>query len=266
MRNRIDAKDKCDVLVGGHVFTIDRDLFLRRSAVLRKAGEEANNQPPDPSTLAVIKSEDAQNCDARTFSMYKRFVEAGDIDIIDKEDTLPFLIQIHALAWQLEDYTAANTSIDKIIDAILEEHTSPNLDHILQEYESASLAFGCPLKRLMVDFQIHDPRSMSFLYFDDDNPENLIDFFQDVILEYRGLTLRKGNRGRFGKANDIFGNKPGDRDVCHHYHKHDKDHKDTECCEVSSEEEGEESEEDSEEVEQESEESGQEGRRRRATI
>lgn len=218
------------MLVGGHVFSIDPDLFLRRSAVIRKAAEEFNTQDTSTSTPVPIKFEDAQVCDARAFSMYKRCVEEGDVDNVDPEDLLPFLIQIHTIAWQLQDCTAANSSLDMIIDAILDEETAPNLEHIKQVYEPVNLmAHDSRLKRVMVDFQIHDPRSMSSLDYDDDDHEILVDFLQDVVLEYRLLTLTKGERGKFGEANDVFADKPGSRDICDHYHEHDNGHKDTEC-------------------------------------
>jgi len=162
------------MLVGGHFVAIDRDLFSRRSVVLRKAIEEANNPPPTPGTQAPVEFEDAENCSARTFSMYERLFEEGDVVIVHPEDVLPSLIQIHELAWQLKDYTAANTSIDLIIKAILREDTAPDLDHIQQVYESDNLVGDCPLKKLMVDFHIHDPRSMSFFDKNDDHDETLL--------------------------------------------------------------------------------------------
>lgn len=81
----------------------------------------------------------------------------------------------------------------------------------------------------MVDFLIHNPRSMSFLELANDDDGTVLDFPQNVIMEYQILTQTQAERGKFEEANDIFGNKPGDKDICHHYHKHDKDHRDPEC-------------------------------------
>ena len=39
----------------------------------------------------------------------------------------------------------------------------------------------------------------------------------------------EGERGTAGEAIDILINRPDNRDICLHYHKHDDDHKDTEC-------------------------------------
>lgn len=263
IRNRLGPlgiKAACDVLVDGQVFSIDRDLFLRRSAFLRRAVEESNNQDTNTSTPVPIEFEDIQVCDARTFSMYKRFVEEGDVDVVDPEDLLTFLIQIHTFAWHLQDYTAANSSIDMIIDAIPDEETAPSLEHIKQVYEPVSLlAYGCPLKRVMVDFQIHDPRSMPCLDYEDDEPETFFNFLLDVVVGYQVLTGTKGDRGEFGEANDIFGNKPENRDICDQYHKHDEDHKRTECPGARLGRESELSRRESEVSGQEMEESGQEG-------
>lgn len=261
IRIRLGTKAACDVLVDGHVFSIDRDLFLRRSAFLRSAVEESNNQDNNTSTPVLIEFDDIRVCDARTFSMYKRFVEEGDVDVVDPEDLLSFLIQIHTFAWHLEDYTAANSSIDMIIDAIQNEETAPNLEHIKQVYEPVSLlAYGCPLRRVMVDFYIHDPRSMSCPDHDDNEPEIFINFLLDIIVGYQLLTDTEGDRGKFGEANDIFRNKPGNRDICDQYHEHDDEgHKRTDCPGARSSHESELSGRESEESGQEMEDSGQEG-------
>lgn len=255
IRDRLGTKAACDVLVDGNVFSIDRDLFLRRSAFLRGAVEESNSQDTNTSTPILIEFDDIQVCDARTFSMYKRFVGEGDVDVVDPEDLLTFLIQIHTFAWHLQDYTAANSSIDMIIDAIQNEETAPKLEHIKQVYEPVSLlAYGCPLKRVMVDFQIHDTRSMSCPDYDDDEHEISINFLLDVVVGYQVLTETEGDRGKFGEANDIFRNKPGNREICDQYHKHDdENHKRTECPGARLSQE-------SELSRRESEESGQEGK------
>ena len=101
--NRTGNKNTLDVLVGGHVFTTDLDSFARRSTVLMKAIKEANAQQPDPRTLVVVKSKDAYLYDVRNFSMYEKSVEAGDVDMLDTQHTIPFPIDNHALAWQLKD-------------------------------------------------------------------------------------------------------------------------------------------------------------------
>lgn len=258
-RDRTGTKETCEVLVGGQVFTIDRGLFIPRSAMLRKAIEEANTQQPSSNTPALIECEDGEVCDPKTFSMYQKFVESGAIDTVDQEDRLSFLIQIHIFAWKFRDYTAANASIDLIIKVISIRENAPDLEHIRQVYEFPALTHGSPLKRVMVDFLIHDPRRMSWLAPVDEDDGTALSYLQDVVLEYQVLTAREGRRGRAGKANDIFGNRPRDRDICHDYHKHDEDHKGTGCREVKLRQGSEELGEDSKEAEQDGEGSGQEG-------
>ena len=258
MRNRAGTKETCEVLVGGQVFTIDGDLFIRRSAVLRKAFE-ANAQTPNSSTPPLVESEDGEECDPKIFSMYQKFVESGAIDTVDQEDRLSFLIQIHIFAWKFRDYTAANAFIDLIIKVISIRENAPDLEHIRQVYEFPALTHGSPLKRVMVDFLIHDPRRMSWLAPVDEDDGTALSYLQDVVLEYQVLAQAEGSRGRAGKANDIFGNRPRDRDICHDYHKHDKDHKDTECREASLRQGSEELSEDRKEAEQESGELGHGG-------
>jgi hypothetical protein len=198
--------------------------------------------------------------------MYLKFVEDGVVEFSDSEseDLILLLIQIYELAWQLKDFTEANFAIDMIIDEILDDEETPNLQQIRQAYESLSLPSDCHLKRLMVDFQIHDPRDMSLLQYtfqDEHNDKTVLEFLQDVAVGYRVIARAKGERGKVGEANDVFGKKPGDRDICYYYHKHDPDHQNLECHGVGSKgvcEDSEEVREDGEEVEEESEESGQE--------
>lgn len=103
----------------------------------------------------------------------------------------------------------------------------------------------------MVDFLIHDPRRMSFLCPVDEDDGSALGYLEDVVLEYQDLTRTKGSRGRVGKANGVFRNRPGDRDICHHYHKHDEDHKDTECRDARLGQGSEKSEQDNDELGQE---------------
>lgn len=121
------------------------------------------------------------------------------------------------------------------------------------------MTHGSPLKRVMVDFLIRDPRRMSFLCPVDEDDGSALGYLHDVALEYQDLTRTKGSRGRAGKANNIFRNRPGDRDICHHYHKHDEDHKDTECREARLSQGSEELGEDGKEAEQDSKELGHGG-------
>jgi hypothetical protein len=185
------------------------------------------------------------------------------------------LIPLYALAWQFEDYTAANFFMDMIIPEMIGDEHEPDPHHIAYMYQSVKPAADgdCPLRRLLVDFQIHQPRSMHELPFTSCNSErhaHLIEFLQDVIEEYRSLTLttedtgphrprRQSNTATFSKL------RPEIRGICY-YHKHDDDHLECQTRETSLSEEDEEAEdedeeagEDSEEVEQESEETGQEG-------
>jgi hypothetical protein len=92
-----------------------------------------------------------------------------------------------------------------------------------------------PAPRLMVGFQIHEPRDRVTTYLNgctDDDHEILVDFLADVCVEYRILTRTKQERGSAGEADDIFGNRPSTRETCH-YHVHDQDHRDVTCRGVS---------------------------------
>jgi hypothetical protein len=128
------------VLVGGQVFTIDRDLYIRRSAVLRKAIKKANKkankkaktQQSSSSTPAPISFKDSGDWDPGAFSMYEKFVEAGIVDPDEPEDLITNLIRIYELAWQLEDFTASNSCIDKIIPAIQNDAKAPSAEHVAQ--------------------------------------------------------------------------------------------------------------------------------------
>lgn len=271
--NRTEAKETCRAVVGGQrvggqivdgqVFTIDRDLYIRRSTVFKKALEDASTQQSSSSTPAPISFEGSRDCNPEAFGLYKTFVEDGFVDCNDSDDVVLFLIRIYELALQLKDFTEANSAIDMIIDNIKGDEDAPNLQHIRQVYESPSLPGDCHLKQLLVDFQIHDPRDMLFLeymYEDGHNDRSVLEFLQDVAVEYQAIAGGKGDRGKVGEANDIFGNKPGDRDICYHYHKHDLDHKNLKCPGVGSKEADEDSAEArdvSEEVDEESEDSGE---------
>lgn len=239
-RNRTDTNETCDVLVGGQVFTIDRDLYIRRSAVLRKAIKKANKkaktQQSSSSTPAPISFKDSKDWDPGAFSMYKRFVEAGIVDPDEPKDLITSLIRIYELAWQLEDFTASNSCIDRIIPAIQNDAKAPSVEHVAQVFGPLSL-YHSQLRDLLVDFQIHDPRSMEVMNYiagEGDDDEAVFVFLKNVTWEYEAIAERKGERGKAGEANDAFRNKPGDRDICHYYHQHNSDHQNLECYGVGS--------------------------------
>lgn len=71
---------------------------------------------------------------------------------------------------------------------------------------------------------------------DDEHDDGISVFLKNVAWEYKAIAERKGERGKAGEANDVFRNKPGDRDICHDYHKHDSDHQNLECHGVGSKE------------------------------
>jgi len=291
LRKRTDPKDSDVVNIGGERFSIDRKLFSSRSAVWRRAFEHADaHQLGSDSTLssADFDFNGAQNCEPSTFSLYKQYVESGkfdEFDTIDKEfpgALLSDLIHLHALAWQFEDYTAANFFMDMIIPEMAGDEHEPDPHHIAWVYLSVKPAVDgdCPLRRLLVDFQIHQPRLIHELPFtscDSERHAYLIEFLQDVIEEYRSLTLTTEDTGPSrprGQSNTVMFSKlrPEIRGPCY-YHKHDDDHLKCQTRETSLSEEDEEAEDDdedaeledeevgmdSEEVKQESEETGQEG-------
>lgn len=228
LRNRTDHENT--LTVGDQVFSIDRKLFALRSAVFRKAFEDADAQQSSEITLS-FKS--AQETHPTTFIHYKTLVETGEVHpvLVDPHSPVPVLsdlIIVYAFAWQLEDYTAANFFIDPIISEMTQDPCEPEPYNIAWIYASVKPAGDCPLRRLLVDLQVYDPRQMHqipFTSYRGSRPGALIEYLQDVVQELE-LLIRAEGSGAAGETNDVSTfprQKPTSRGPCH-YHKHDEDH------------------------------------------
>lgn len=85
--------------------------------------------------------------------MYERFVEAGNVNPDETEVLITCLVRIYELSWRLEDFTAANSCIDRIIAAIQKDVKAPYVEHVAQVFGPLSL-HSSPLRDLLEDFQI----------------------------------------------------------------------------------------------------------------
>lgn len=255
MGDRTDPEDF--VTIPGEVFTIDRKILGPRSAVFRKAFEDADARQSKRINVTLRGGV----CTPRTFSVYQEYVESGELNLFDKDDPDPHtvylddLIPIYALAWQLEDYTAANFIMDLIVQKTTRDVHEPVPYNIAKAYKSIGPAVWCPLKRLMIDFQVHDSRLMhEWPYTSSGNKDDaaLVDFFQDVMEEYRSLTRMKRGRGEFCETDNIVTfskHKPQESNPCHN-HVHNEDHLECTTREVILVQEDKEAEEDNEEDEE----------------
>jgi hypothetical protein len=77
-----------------------------------------------------------------------------------------------------------------------------------------------PLKRLFVDYQIHEaPRdSLEFEEYE----RIPFDYLNDVVLKYWDLAEEDQKRRRDGRDDEIFGVACSERGKCY-YHQHDED-------------------------------------------
>jgi len=245
MIDRMKRKGTFDVYVGDELFTLERTLFLRQSTFFREAVKKAEDHLSKGEALEPIDLHDesyASTAKPEDFAIYVEFFKSGDVAIPTDENTWVFLTRFWALCYQLGDFTAANRTMDAILDETKEKNITPDLNDVIEIYAFRGLHIDCPLKRLIVDFQIHEPDDLLTEPFNerpDRHYEVFIDFLQDVALEFRSLARSNQPRGRFLGDDDLFKQRVSTRDKCR-YHEHDDDHPESDCTERSSGEDSEE--------------------------
>jgi hypothetical protein len=124
-----------------------------------------------------------------------------------------------------------------------EQNITPDLDDIIEIYCFWGLDYDCPLKRLLVDYQIHEPDDLmagAFTERREREYEEIIKFLQDVALGFQRLARTNQPRGSYLGDDDLFEQRVSTRDKCR-YHEHDEDHPESDCTEQSSGEDNDES-------------------------
>lgn len=214
----IECREKFYILKG--------NKFSRRSAFLREEIEKAESSSSDSNTPKQIILE---NHNPEDFDAYLRYVNTGNPDsAADDNDPLFPLLRLYVLADQLRDSTIANFVMSDIIRASDKFDHTPSKKEIwfvwtmIEEYDH-------PLKRLFVDYQIHEAPRDSLIF---DEIENIpFEYLNDVVLEFWDLAKQEEERRRVDGHDAIFGVKCSERPGCH-YHQHDVDENHLSCEEL----------------------------------
>lgn len=206
------------------LFILNRSKFCERSVFFRQELEKAESASSDPNTRKRVIFENHEPDD---FEDYLRFLSTGKLDLAaDDDDRLFPLLRLYVLADELCDFTIANLIMNEIMRAADEFKHTPSEKEIWYVWKFIEKD-GHPLRRLFVDYQIHEADDDNLLFGEPD--DNLFEYLKDVALGY-SIAKLKGKRGEFGRADDIFVVKCSSRPYCY-YHQHDKKDKYHLSCE-----------------------------------
>lgn len=218
MNIRSAPKATFDVIIGDEgkqeIFTLDRHTFCARSETLKAMLEhvEAGSSVPGNPQLVVIDYFDAED-----FETYKSCVDAGEIVLPeDEHNSFAPLIRLYVVAYRLCDFTIANLAIEDIMRLSNKLDILPNNTEISNVWEALRRTQN-PLKRLFVDYQIHEAGRRSLKFKEGDVPFR---YLVDVAMKYAALVEAKGPRGEAEQDDDVFKVKCSSRPRCH-YHLHD---------------------------------------------
>jgi hypothetical protein len=209
-----------------HLFTLNRYRYCRRSKFFREELERAQSSSSDSNTRKRVKLENHLPDD---FATYMQYVEIGRADLaVDGNDPLFPLLRLYVLADQLCDFTIANFIMNDIIQTSDEYNHTPSKKEIWFVWTMIGESTH-PLKRLFVDYQIHQAPTESLVFDEMDNIP--FEYLNDVVFEYSTLSRQKGWRGQAERSDDMFGIKCSERPECH-YHQHNKDVNHPSCREL----------------------------------
>jgi hypothetical protein len=197
------------------LFVLNRSMFCERSDFFSGALEKSDSSSSEtkPIILTNHKPED--------FAAYKRFVETGSLDMPSDDVYNRFFprLRLYVLADQLGDIALADRIINDIIQISDEFDHAPSKKEIwfvwLRIHE-----FDHPLKRLFVDYQIHEGTRESLLF--KQNEHIPFDYLNAVVLTYWDLVRREEKRRVDGGDDEIFGVECSERGRCY-YHQHGED-------------------------------------------
>lgn len=155
--------------------------------------------------------------DQEDFATYKACVEAGNIVLPEHQHhSFDPLIRLYVVAYKLRDFTIANLAINDILDLSSLIGLLPNKTEISYVWEAIRRTKS-PLKRLFVDYQIHEAGRLSLKFKEGEVP---LRYLVDIAMGYSSLAEAKGPRGEAERDDDIFKVKCSSRPKCH-YHLHD---------------------------------------------
>lgn len=155
----IDFSATFEVLVGGNtpipkLFTLNRELFCQRSGFFEAA--TSSTWLKDPT-----KPVELPDCSVDDFRAYLQCAYSNEVAVLDgvfSEKTAEAYANALVVLWILTDYlqdcTAANTIFEEFIDIHYARSLVPSALTMTMIYELTSA--GCPLRRLMVDYCVHE--------------------------------------------------------------------------------------------------------------
>lgn len=206
-----------DVIIGDageqEIFTLNRHTFCARSVTLKLELEqiEAGSSVPGNPQLVSIDYLDAED-----FGNYEACVGAGRIVLPEHQhDSFDPLIRLYVVAYHLRDLTIANLVIDDIMRLSNNSGMLPNKSEISYVWKEIRRTKN-PLRRLFVDYQIHETGRLSLKFKEGDVP---FKYLVDVAMGFSSLAEARGPRGEAEQDDDISNVKCSKRPKCH-YHLH----------------------------------------------
>lgn len=208
------------------LYVLKRSKFSRRSAFFREELEKADSSSSDSNTPKRVVLENHMPED---FDAYLRYINTGSPNLAaDDADPLFPLLRLYLLADELYDFTMANFVMNDIIRTSDEFKHTPSKKEVwfvwtmIEEYDH-------PLKRLFVDYQVHEAPRDSLIF---DEIKNIpFEYLNDVVLKFSDLAEQEEERRKVDGEDAIFGVKCSERPDCH-YHQHGKDVNHPSCEEL----------------------------------
>jgi hypothetical protein len=209
------------------LFVINRGKFWIRSGFFREALEDVDSESSDWSEQRPIILE---NHDPEDFEAYVRFVETESLDMPSDDDVDPLfpMLRLYVLADELGDFSLANLIINDVMKVSDRLNHAPSKKEIWFVWRTIE-EFDHPLKRLFVDYQIHEAARSGLIFQDYEHIP--FDYLNDVVLKYWDLAELEAERRREGRDDVSFGVACSGRGLCY-YHQHDEDSYHLSCEEL----------------------------------
>jgi hypothetical protein len=207
-------------------FVLNRRKYCERSKCIREALEDVDSSLSDPDEPRRISTE---NHDPDDLGVYVRWVETENLDIpADDDDPLFPLLRLYVLADELGDYSFANILINDVMQVSRQLEHTPSKKEIWFVWEMIE-EYDHPLKRLFVDYQIHEAARESLIF--EEYEHISFDYLNDVALKYWDLAEQERERRQAGRDDVVFGVKCSGRGMCY-YHQHGIDRNHPSCAEL----------------------------------
>jgi hypothetical protein len=181
-------------------FVIDCSKFWERSEFLRNALEEIHSSPTNLNGPRPVMFE---NHEPDGFEAYVRFVETENLDMPSDDDDDPLfpMLRLYVLADELGDFAFADILINDIVQVAREFNHTPSRKELWYVWQMI-VEYDHPLKKLFVDYQIHEAPRESLEF---DEFEHIpFDELNGVVVKYWDLAEEEGERRREGRDDVVM--------------------------------------------------------------